>query len=68
MATQGEDFAGLSVALTTPFSSGGVDYDRLAEQVEFQIDAGTACVVPTGTTGESPTLSHEEHERVIAAR
>ena len=67
MATQGEEFAGLSVALTTPFSGDGVDYDRLAEQVEFQVDAGTACVVPTGTTGESPTLSHDEHERVIAA-
>ena len=66
MATKGEDFAGLSVALTTPFSGDQVDYDRLAEQVEFQIEAGTACVVPTGTTGESPTLSHEEHEKVIS--
>ena len=66
MATKGEGFAGLSVALTTPFSGEQVDYDRLAEQVEFQVSAGTACVVPTGTTGESPTLSHEEHERVIS--
>ncbi|MEC7501003.1 MAG: 4-hydroxy-tetrahydrodipicolinate synthase [Planctomycetota bacterium] len=66
MATKGEEFAGLSVALTTPFSGDQVDYDRLAEQVEFQIEAGTACVVPTGTTGESPTLSHEEHEKVIS--
>ena len=66
MATKGEDFAGLSVALTTPFSGEQVDYDRLAKQVEFQIEAGTACVVPTGTTGESPTLSHEEHEKVIS--
>lgn len=66
MATKGEEFAGLSVALTTPFSGEKVDYQRLAEQVEFQVEAGTACVVPTGTTGESPTLSHEEHEKVIS--
>ena len=66
MATKGEEFAGLSVALTTPFSGDHVDYERLAEQVEFQVAAGTACLVPTGTTGESPTLSHKEHERVIS--
>ncbi len=66
MTTRSEDFAGLSVALTTPFKDGHVDYDRLAEQVEFQVTAGTTCVVPVGTTGESPTLSHEEHDQVIA--
>ena len=66
MTTRSEDFAGLSVALTTPFKDGHVDYDRLAEQVEFQVAAGTTCVVPVGTTGESPTLSHEEHDQVIA--
>ncbi|MBX7072582.1 MAG: 4-hydroxy-tetrahydrodipicolinate synthase [Pirellulales bacterium] len=66
MRTRGEDFAGLSVALTTPFCGGDVDYKLLAEQVEFQVRAGTTCVCPVGTTGESPTLSHEEHERVIA--
>ena len=65
MATRGEDFAGLSVALTTPFKGAEVNYELLARQVEFQIDAGTTCVVPTGTTGESPTLSHDEHEKVI---
>ena len=63
---RGSEFAGLSVALITPFSNGAVDYDRLREQIEFQIDAGTRCLVPVGTTGESPTLTHEEHERVIA--
>ena len=62
---KGSSFAGLSVAIVTPFSNGEVDYPRLREQVEFQIDAGTQCIVPTGTTGESPTLSHDEHERVI---
>ena len=60
-------FAGLSVALTTPFRQGTVDYDALAQQVEFQIEAGTVCLVPVGTTGESPTLSHDEHEKVINA-
>lgn len=66
MTTKGEDFAGLSVALTTPFIDGQVDEKTLAEQVEFQVAAGTTCVCPVGTTGESPTLTHEEHERVIS--
>ena len=64
--TKGEEFAGLSVALVTPFSGGEVDYDTFRKQIEFQIAAGTTCLVPVGTTGESPTLSHEEQERVIA--
>ncbi|MDV6033954.1 MAG: 4-hydroxy-tetrahydrodipicolinate synthase [Phycisphaera sp. RhM] len=63
---RGSDFAGLSVAIITPFANGGVDYDRLKQQIEFQIEAGTRCIVPVGTTGESPTLTHDEHERVIA--
>ncbi|MCA9100024.1 MAG: 4-hydroxy-tetrahydrodipicolinate synthase [Pirellulales bacterium] len=67
MSTRGEAFAGLSVALVTPFRDGVVDVERLQQQVEFQIAAGTTCVCPVGTTGESPTLSHEEHDRVIAA-
>ncbi|MGE0606459.1 MAG: 4-hydroxy-tetrahydrodipicolinate synthase [Pirellulales bacterium] len=64
--TRGEAFAGLSVAITTPLKNGQVDYDLLRQQVEFQVQAGTRCLCPVGTTGESPTLSHEEHERVIA--
>ena len=67
MSTRAEDFAGLSVALITPFANGQIDVDALQRQVEFQIEAGTTCVCPVGTTGESPTLSHPEHERVIAA-
>lgn len=67
MSTKGEAFAGLSVAIVTPFRDGEVDYDRLGEQIDFQIQAGTQCLCPVGTTGESPTLSHEEHERVISA-
>ena len=65
MATKGESFAGLSVALTTPFRDGEVDYEAFGEQIEFQIDAGTTCLCPVGTTDESPSLSHPEHERVI---
>ncbi|MCA9189863.1 MAG: 4-hydroxy-tetrahydrodipicolinate synthase [Planctomycetales bacterium] len=66
MQRKGTAFAGLSVALTTPFRDGQVDYPALRALVEFQIEAGTTCVCPVGTTGESPTLSHEEHERVIS--
>lgn len=66
MNRKGSKFAGLSVALITPFKNGEVDYARLREQIEFQIAAGTHCLCPVGTTGESPTLSHEEHERVIS--
>jgi 4-hydroxy-tetrahydrodipicolinate synthase len=67
MTTKGEAFAGLWVAITTPFKGGEVDYRRLAEQVEFQVRAGTHGLCPVGTTGESPTLSHDEHDRVVAA-
>jgi len=66
MARKGSAFAGLSVAIVTPFKDGAVDVEALRAQVEFQIEAGTVCVVPTGTTGESPTLTHPEHERVIS--
>ncbi|MGQ9821614.1 MAG: 4-hydroxy-tetrahydrodipicolinate synthase [Thermogutta sp.] len=67
MATRGEQFAGLSVAMVTPFRNGEVDYALLEEHVEFQVRAGTTCLCPVGTTGESPTLSHPEHREVIAA-
>jgi 4-hydroxy-tetrahydrodipicolinate synthase len=66
MPRKGSAFAGLSVAITTPFKGGQLDVKALREQVEFQIDAGTQCLCPVGTTGESPTLSHDEHERVIS--
>src|SRR5579862_3299245 len=67
MATKGEQFAGLTVALITPFKDGAVDYDALLRLVDWHIEQGTDCLAPTGTTGESPTLDHEEHERVIAS-
>jgi 4-hydroxy-tetrahydrodipicolinate synthase len=66
MGTKGQGFAGVSVAIVTPFKNDEVDYDCLKQQVEFQIAAGVTCLCPVGTTGESPTLSHDEHERVIA--
>jgi 4-hydroxy-tetrahydrodipicolinate synthase len=65
--TRCEEFAGLSVAIVTPFKNNKVDYDRFQEQIEFQIKAGTTAIVPVGTTGESPTLSFEEHENVLKA-
>ncbi len=66
MTRRGSSFAGLSVAITTPFRDGELDIPRLKEQIDFQIKAGTTCLVPVGTTGECPTLSHDEHERVIS--
>lgn len=64
--TRAEQFAGLSVAIVTPFKDGFIDSARLKEQIDFQVRAGTTCICPVGTTGESPTLTHDEHERVIA--
>ena len=59
-------FKGSIVAIVTPFKkSGRVDENKLKELVEFQIQNGTNGIVPCGTTGESPTLSTAEHERVI---
>ena len=67
MATKGEQFAGVTVALVTPFKGGEVDYDALGKLVDWHVEQGTDCLAPVGTTGESPTLDHDEHERVIAA-
>ena len=65
--TRGEQFAGLTVAIVTPFKNGEVDYDELGKLVDWHVEQGTDCLAPVGTTGESPTLDHEEHERVIAS-
>ena len=65
--TRCEEYAGLSVAIVTPFKNNQVDYNTFQEQIAFQINAGTAAVVPVGTTGESPTLSFEEHKNVLRA-
>lgn len=56
---------GAMTAMITPFRDGQVDYDRLRRNVRFQIEQGIDGLVPTGTTGESPTLSHAEHKRVV---
>ena len=58
---------GAITALVTPFNGGQVDFERLRQQVSFQIEQGINGLVPCGTTGESPTLSFEEHGRVIEA-
>ena len=58
-------FTGSLVALVTPFAEGEVDFETLRELVNFQIKSGTDGIVPVGTTGESPTLSHEENKQVI---
>jgi len=58
-------FQGSIVALVTPFRDGRVDEARLRELVEFHVRNGTAGIVPCGTTGESPTLSHDEHKHVV---
>jgi len=56
---------GAMVALVTPFADGEVDWDAMGRLIDFQIENGTQGLVPCGTTGESPTLSHEEHDKVI---
>ncbi len=58
-------FSGSLVALITPFRNGRVDESRLADLIEWHITSGTHGIVPCGTTGESATLSHEEHTQVI---
>lgn len=66
MASKGRMLAGCTVALVTPFRDGEVDYQALRDSVDWQIARGTPVLSPVGTTGECPTLSHDEHERVIA--
>jgi 4-hydroxy-tetrahydrodipicolinate synthase len=60
-------FRGSITALVTPFQDGRFDEDRFHALVDWQIVNGTHGLVPVGTTGESPTLSHDEHRKVIAA-
>ena len=58
-------FEGSITALITPFRNGSVDEESFRKIVNWQIEEGTEALVPCGTTGESPTLSHEEHRRVV---
>jgi 4-hydroxy-tetrahydrodipicolinate synthase len=59
-------FAGVTVALVTPFRNGEIDWPELGRLIDWHCEQGTPALAPCGTTGESPTLSHEEHERVVA--
>ena len=58
-------FTGAMVALVTPFQDGEIDFRTLEELIDFQLENGIDAIVPVGTTGESPTLSHEEHKGII---
>ncbi|MCG8548465.1 MAG: 4-hydroxy-tetrahydrodipicolinate synthase, partial [Alphaproteobacteria bacterium] len=58
-------FSGSITALITPFSNGGIDEDGYQAFVDWQVTEGSNGLVPVGTTGESPTLSHAEHKRVV---
>ena len=58
-------FKGSNVALITPFKNDGLDEEAYIKLIHFHLDNGTSGLVPAGTTGESPTLNHKEHQRVI---
>lgn len=58
-------FRGVFTAIITPFKNGKIDYDSYFSLLEKQIKGGVSGVVPCGTTGESPTLSHDEHAELI---
>jgi 4-hydroxy-tetrahydrodipicolinate synthase len=62
---KGEQFAGLTVAIVTPFRDGRVDETALKRLVDWHVSQGTHGLCPAGTTGESPTLTHDEHNRVV---
>jgi 4-hydroxy-tetrahydrodipicolinate synthase len=66
MPSKGRRFAGCTVALVTPFRDGAVDEAALGRLVDWHVAQGTQILSPVGTTGEAPTLTHEEHERIIA--
>jgi len=58
-------FQGSMVAIVTPFKKGKIDEGKFRELIEFQISQGTSAIVPCGTTGESATLTHDEHDQVV---
>lgn len=59
------NFRGSLTAIITPFKNGAVDYETLEALIETQIDSGTHGIIACGTTGESPTLEHKEHENIV---
>ncbi len=62
----GDLFAGVTVAIVTPFRDGQVDWDAFGRLIDWHAGQGTDALAPCGTTGESPTLTHDENERVVA--
>ena len=58
-------FSGVYTALITPFKDGKIDYASLERIIEFQVQSGVAGIVSMGTTGESPTIPHDEHIEII---
>jgi 4-hydroxy-tetrahydrodipicolinate synthase len=60
-----KSFEGSMVAMVTPFRDGAVEEAKIRELVEFHVKNGTDAIIPCGTTGESPTLSHDEHKKVV---
>ena len=66
MHIRGDLFAGVTVAIVTPFRNGEVDWDALGKLIDWHVEQGTDGLAPCGTTGESPTLTHDENERVVA--
>ena len=58
-------FTGAMVASITPFQDGEIDFQTLEELIEFQLNSGIDAIVPVGTTGESPILSHDEHKQLM---
>ena len=58
-------FKGSITALVSPFNNGNIDIGAFEKHIEFQINGGSNGIVPCGTTGESPTLSHDEHQQLI---
>ena len=58
-------FEGVFVAIVTPFKNGNIDEEALQRLIDYQIAGGVNGIVPCGTTGESATLNHEEHDQVI---
>ena len=58
-------FQGSIVAMVTPFRNGKIDEPKVKELVELHVEHGTDAIVPCGTTGESPTLSHDEHHHMV---
>ena len=65
-APRGELFAGVTVAIVTPFTGGEIDWPALGGLIEWHVSQGTDALAPCGTTGESPTLTHDENEKIVA--